>query len=358
MKFANLQPLLWTFIYAEDFLPDGVNCESGNIFTQRKSRIVNGVTAEPNTWNWIASVQVYNQNICGATILTDYWVVTAAHCCEGLVKSRTRIVAGEYDIRVSSGHEVYAEIDQIIINPYYPSRGFQDNYDICLIKTLDSLVLDGVHRNVACLPDSGSHVILDKQYNSEENCYIAGWGYLKDENNLSSSELKNNLPHVLQSAQVNVFSYNWCVAESGYGNRDIDIESQFCAGYADGRKDSCQGDSGGPLICVNSQNEPVLYGIVSSGMKCADSTFPGVYVKVANMIPWIQIYIDHDGNPPDEEVTVEEPNDTIDAIINELINQETNQGQTQGNNASTVHIKLMGTSVFILIHLMIILICI
>ena len=43
---------------------------------------------------------------------------------------------------------------------------------------------------------------LDKQYNSEENCYIAGWGYLKDENNLSSSELKNNLPHVLQSAQA------------------------------------------------------------------------------------------------------------------------------------------------------------
>jgi hypothetical protein len=41
-------------------------------------------------------------------------------------------------LRVSSGHEVYAEIDQIIINPYYPSRGFQDNYDICLIKTLDS----------------------------------------------------------------------------------------------------------------------------------------------------------------------------------------------------------------------------
>ena len=26
--------------------------DSGNIFTQRKSRIVNGVTAEPNTWNW------------------------------------------------------------------------------------------------------------------------------------------------------------------------------------------------------------------------------------------------------------------------------------------------------------------
>jgi len=55
---------------------------------------------------------------------------------------------------------------------------------------------------------------------------------------------------------------------------------------------------------------------------------------------------------------VEETNDTIDAIINELINQETNQGQTQGNNASTVHIKSMGTSVLILIHLMIILICI
>ena len=47
------------------------------------------------------------------------------------------------------------------------------------------------------------------------------------------------------------------------------------------------GGSGGPLVCM-VENIPVLYGVVSSGMKCADADYPGIYAKVSGVVTWIE----------------------------------------------------------------------
>ena len=54
----------------------------------------------------------------------------------------------------------------------------------------------------------------------------------------------------------------------------------FQLGHLSGGRDSCQGDSGGPLICINSDNEPILYGAVSWGAGCAQEGLAGVYTRV------------------------------------------------------------------------------
>ena len=54
-----------------------------------------------------------------------------------------------------------------------------------------------------------------------------------------------------------------------------------CAGYHEGGKDACIGDSGGPLICVSEDDQPVLWGITSQGIKCAEKNAPGVYTRVS-----------------------------------------------------------------------------
>lgn len=46
------------------------------------SRVMNGDNAAPNSWPWQVSLRVGPKanHICGGTLVTPDWVVTAAHC--------------------------------------------------------------------------------------------------------------------------------------------------------------------------------------------------------------------------------------------------------------------------------------
>lgn len=42
-----------------------------------------------------------------------------------------------------------------------------------------------------------------------------------------------------------------------------------------------RGDSGGPLFQYDANDNPVLLGVVSRGVRCADAQYPGLYVRTA-----------------------------------------------------------------------------
>lgn len=48
-----------------------------------------------------------------------------------------------------------------------------------------------------------------------------------------------------------------------------------------------QGDSGGPMIQYNAAGDPVLVGIVSTGLGCAQAGFPGIYIRTAAFEQWL-----------------------------------------------------------------------
>ena len=50
------------------------------------SRIVGGIDAPPGSWPWQVLVDYKKEegpHWCGGSILTPYWIVTAAHCLDG-----------------------------------------------------------------------------------------------------------------------------------------------------------------------------------------------------------------------------------------------------------------------------------
>lgn len=44
------------------------------------SRIVGGNTSSPAQWPWQASLQFQGYHLCGGSVITPMWIVTAAHC--------------------------------------------------------------------------------------------------------------------------------------------------------------------------------------------------------------------------------------------------------------------------------------
>ena len=46
-------------------------------------RIVGGSEVVPNSWPWQASLMYSGIHVCGATLIDNNWLLTAAHCVEG-----------------------------------------------------------------------------------------------------------------------------------------------------------------------------------------------------------------------------------------------------------------------------------
>jgi len=269
-----LPTLLWA-----DLIPKGVQCPENFLVSGefRQSRIVGGSETGEKSWKWMVLLDM-DGIFCGGTILSPHWVITAAHCCpDGIRTKQVTINLGAYNRTIFSKERQYPA-KKIHRHPLFGSI-HEVSHDFCLIEAAKEMQLRSNDADIACLPDQGRHI--GSSVPLSKNCFIAGWGH---------SSMEGTPKDFLHSAKVNIFSYDECVHSTLTQFNTIDVEQsiEFCAGTTDGSRDACSGDSGGPLICINSQKQPILYGITSWGVGCGDKGFPGVYAKVAEVINWIK----------------------------------------------------------------------
>ncbi|KAK1341781.1 hypothetical protein QTO34_016530 [Cnephaeus nilssonii] len=247
-------------------------CRSGDssvCTTKPSGRIVGGSNSSWGEWPWQVSLHVKlaaQSHVCGGSIIGDRWVLTAAHCFDGLIFSDIwRIYGGILDLKEITYETPFSQIKEIIVHQNYSIS--ENTNDIALIKLEAPLNYTEFQKPI-CLPSK------DDTNTIYTNCWITGWGYTKE---------RGEIQNILQKANIPLVPNEEC--QKRY--RDYKItEQMICAGYKEGGKDACKGDSGGPLVCKHNGMWH-LVGITSWGEGCGRREQPGVYTKVAEYVDWI-----------------------------------------------------------------------
>lgn len=231
------------------------------------SRIVGGSEAVNGAWPWQVSLQVRGQHICGGSIISSIFVLSAAHCFESYNRpSLWKVASGDVNLFRLWWNNQAKSVDKIISHKNYNTRT-NDN-DIALLK-LSSPLTFSTNIKPVCLPNVGIDI------SPGHKAWISGWG---------ATSSSGPSPTVMNQAEVTIYSREQCNKRHILNGQVT--ESMICAGKLSGGVDSCQGDSGGPLV-VKEGNHWWLAGDTSWGIGCAWRNKPGVYGNVPYFREWI-----------------------------------------------------------------------
>ncbi|XP_037544049.1 serine protease 27-like [Nematolebias whitei] len=224
------------------------------------SRIIGGQNAPVGSWPWQAVFKLYGSFFCGGSLITNQWVLTAAHCLTSNDVTGIQVHLGVHSLSGSNPNEVIRSLDQIICHPQYNGQTYEN--DICLVK-LSNPVNFTDYVSPTCLASDNS------TFDDGLSTWITGFGSTSD---------------ILQEVAVPIVGNNACTC---YLQDFAGItENMICAGKLAGGKDTCQGDSGGPLM-THDGFAWVQAGVVSFGDGCALPKRPGVYTRVSQYHEWI-----------------------------------------------------------------------
>uniref|UniRef100_A0A3P9ILR4 Peptidase S1 domain-containing protein n=1 Tax=Oryzias latipes TaxID=8090 RepID=A0A3P9ILR4_ORYLA len=219
------------------------------------SVIINGDLAPEGSMQFMVSVQNKNGHVCGGFLISEDFVVTAAHCDKGL----KHVILGGHNWKNSNAKKI--EISNQC--KYKKYSDVVNGYDIMLLKLAEKAPKG---ENIKTIPLAEN----DMNLSVNQECSVAGWG-----KTVSTGGLADDLMVV----NVSIIDHNDC--KQSWGGLPPNV---ICAGGKYTDKGFCQGDSGGPLVCNGK-----AVGIVSFNKHkdCKYPDVPNVYTDIREYVDWI-----------------------------------------------------------------------
>jgi len=302
--------------YTERGLPSSLR----TLWTQE--RIFNGVTAEKGEIpyqvgihtdvNWFRAEQRESAFICGGSILSKKYVLTALHCVEEIsirVKCSSEmaeilacLTSGKYKLKVVVGdlnrkrmkvdvqeeHVQERGIKTIIPHPDWKKITIRREkneevqlseyeWDFALLELDEPLVFYRDYVEPICLP---IYKDIEKTAMKFKGLLASGWGITRQKHPENPNS-KNVYPTKLQKTWTEIIPCK---------HNQVNHESRICTKGLSGGQ-TCEGDSGGPLAmldgCIKNYIDGVrrwkrwvLIGVASYGDKPCQSSNFDVFAKV------------------------------------------------------------------------------
>ncbi|XP_041648023.1 duodenase-1-like [Cheilinus undulatus] len=225
--------------------------------------IINGKKTKKNAMQYMASVQSNKGHICGGFLISEDFVLTAAHCGKP-----THVVLGTHNLRDYNKKMNYTV--EVCKHPDY--KGAVSGNDIMLLKLSRKAKL-GNKSNIKTIDLPSPKMKLKEN----KKCRVAGWGWTKT----GANKIENDL----QDMEVAVIDLKKCKKQWRELRRSVELpDNVICAGGYNTKNGICKYDSGGPLVCDNQ-----AVGVVSFNCQgnCKYPNISNIYTDVSKFIPWI-----------------------------------------------------------------------
>ncbi|PSW05514.1 trypsin-like serine protease [Photobacterium lipolyticum] len=301
----NKKNALTTILIAMTLSP-AIAQETEQSLATPQAKILNGDNASAyanDLLPWQASILMKSSDVsgCGAVVISNYWIVTAAHCIDPSISNT--LIAGTSYIPQGNAKTIDSKYIFNIIetekyrHPLYNGHNVLSELDndVAVMKvdrplyTVAKPIKIATPAEQALADDEFATTWVYGAY-SKPTLIASGWG------DTTETYLPPNELQVVKLAGI---------PDSQCATSYTSAGDQYfvCAdsNTPSVKKDACSGDSGGPLIWQNPTHKSDsdkglrVVGVTSNGPDCywknsgvSDAQFNGLYTQLSTYLSWIE----------------------------------------------------------------------
>ncbi|XP_030376561.1 serine protease easter isoform X2 [Scaptodrosophila lebanonensis] len=241
------------------------------------------IESKIDEYPWLVLIEFTKENkekihACGGVLISERYVLTAAHCIRVPTWEVTAVRLGEWDTSTNPDCTLtlnkttqcappYQDVpvEEIIVHPLYDKQNQSQLNDIAMIRLRIPAQI-GYYVQPICLPSQQLHA--DELADLEVE--VGGW-------KAKSSTRMNK-------GKAVVMPIDKC--QETYSNHGLRIQSSQLCGTAN--TSECFGNAGGPLMIYKDKTY-ILGGVLSFGpVPCPTVGWPDVYTRVSSFVEWIK----------------------------------------------------------------------